>query len=172
VQFMRGLLVLICMSMPAAACGPEVRISFSEASPDQFRITFVRGAKMSIKSVTINLTGSAAGVIFDDQSGLDIQGLQPDAQGVSIRAIKYRTSKEETSILTFYGFLEARTVVFHSDLDDTGQSADPDQNHLADGELEGATATARLVSDQGRKIDIHGRFDKKGKARLGDRACV
>ena len=125
-RFIRGLLVLICMSIPSAACGPEVRITLSKASPDAFRITFVRGAKLSIKSLTINLTCSAADVFFDDQSGLDIQWPQSNAQNASIRTIKYRSSKEETSILTFGGFLQARTIIFHSDLDDTGQSADSD----------------------------------------------
>lgn len=172
--FILGSLLISCFGFagPALACGPEVRIQFAEESPDRFRITFVRGPKLQLVSLNIKLNGSAAGAVFDDYDGLAMQGPQPNASGVSIRSIKYRTSGQETVTLTFDGFAERRVVDFRSDLDDTGSAGDPDQNHLVDGELSGATAEATLVSTTGRRIVIGGRFDNRGQALLGERACV
>lgn len=175
--FILGLLLVACLGIvsPALACGPEVRIQFAEESPDRFRITFVRGPKLHLVSLRINLSGSAAGAVFDDFDdfdGLAMQGPQPNSSGVSIRSIKYRASGQETVTLTFDGFAAQRVVDFRSDLDDTGAAGDPDQNHLVDGELSGASAEATLVSATGRRIAISGRFDKRGQARLGERACV
>lgn len=178
-RFMFGIMPLGClilgslgMASPSLACGPEVHIQFSEESPDRFRITFVRGPKLQLVSLQITLNGSAAGAVFDDFDGLAMQGPQPGPSGVTIRSIKYRASGQETVTLTFEGFAEQRVVDFRSDLDDNGGAGDPDQNHLVDGELAGATAEASLVSTSGRRITISGRFGKLGRARLGDRACV
>ena len=169
-----GLLLLSCFGLagPSFACGPEVHIQFSEESPDRFRITFVRGPKLRLVSLQIKLDGSTAGAVFDDYDGLTMQGPQPGPSGVTIRSIKYRTDGQETVTLAFDGFTERRVVDFRSDLDDNGGAGDPDQNHLVDGELTGATAEATLVSTTGRRIVIHGRFDKLSRTRLGDRACV
>jgi len=168
-------LIIVCsfgFAVPAMACGPEVQIQFAEASPDQFRIKFVRGPKLKLVSLRINLEGSAAGAIFDNYDGIDLQGPQPGPNGVSIRSIKYRENGRETATLTFENFVPERTVDFRSDLDDSGRAGDPDANHLVDGELAGATAQATLVATNGRRIEISGRFDKQSRARLGERACV
>ncbi|MGI9476263.1 MAG: hypothetical protein ACR2PI_06140 [Hyphomicrobiaceae bacterium] len=156
----------------AQACGPEVRIRFAEESPDRFRITFVRGPRLRLVTLSIRLDGSAAGAIFDDYDGLAMQGPQPNASGVTIRSIKYRAAGQETVTLAFDGFTEKGVVDFRSDLDDNGRAGDPDQNHLVDGELAGASAEATLVATNGRRITIQGRFDQQGVARLGERACV
>lgn len=167
-----AILSLAMFSSPAFACGPEVHIQFFEESPDRFRIKFVRGPKLRLVTLFIALEGSAAGAIFDDYEGLEMQGPQPGPSGVTIRSIKYRSGGGEDVTVTFDGFTEQRFVDFHSDLDDNARAADPDQNHIYDGELEGAMARAFLISDKGRRIEIEGRFDNKGNARLGDRACV
>lgn len=171
-----GLLLLALVagagSGPAAACGPEVHIQFSEDSPDRFRITFVQGPKMTLVALRIDLGGSAAGAIFDDYDGLNMQGPQPGPGGVTIRSVDYRTDGRETVALTFDGFTEKRVVDFWSDLDDNGLAGDPDQNHLFDGEMDGATAEATLIAANGKQITIQGRFDNKSAARLGERACV
>ncbi len=174
---MRFIFCLIILSglglaAPAIACGPEVTIQFSESSPDRIHIKFVRGPKLRLTSLRINLSGSAAGAIFDDHGGLEMQGPQPGPSGVAIRSIKYRTQGQETVTLTFDGFDEQRTFDFLSDLDDSGSTGDRDQNHLVEGELTGAAAHATLLSENGRHIQIEGRFDKLGRARLGERACV
>ena len=154
------------------ACGPQVHIQFAEESPDRFRITFERGPKMQLIALEINLNGSAAGAIFDDYDGLAMQGPQPGPSGVTIRSINYRSAGQETVTVTFADFTEKRVVDFRSDLDDNGTSGDPDQNHLYEGELAGATAQATLVASNGRRMTIQGRFDKLSQARLGERACV
>lgn len=171
---MIGFLMLTCIALagPAHACGPEVRIQFAEESPDRFRITFVRGAKMRLVALKITLEGSAAGAIFDDYDGLDMQGPQPGPSGVTIRSIKYRADGRETVSLTFDGFTVKRIVDFRSDLDDSGGATDPDENHLVDGELAGASAEATLIAANGRRITIQGRFNGRSEARLGERACV
>jgi hypothetical protein len=174
---MRFIFCLIILSglglaAPAIACGPEVIIQFSESSPDRFRVKFVRGPKLRLTSLRINLAGSAAGAIFDDYDGLQMQGPQPGPSGVAIQSIKYRTQGQETVTLTFDGFVEQRTLDFLSDLDDSGRAGDRDENHLVDGELAGAAARATLVAQNGRQIQIEGRFDKLSRARLGERACV
>lgn len=173
-RFLIGFVILAFLAAagPALACGPEVRIQFAEESPDRFRITFVRGDKLSLVALKITLEGSAAGAIFDDYDGLDMQGPQPGPSGVSIRSIKYRPDGRETVTLTFDDFTVKRVVDFRSDLDDNGAAGDPDENHLVDGELAGASAEATLVATNGRRITIQGRFDGRSEARLGERACV
>ncbi|MFY0614217.1 MAG: hypothetical protein JXQ99_21990 [Hyphomicrobiaceae bacterium] len=172
--FILGSLLIGCFGIagPAIACGPEVHIQFAEESPDRFRIKFVRGPKLRLISLNIQLNGSAAGAVFDDYDGLAMQGPQPGPSGVTIRSIKYRATGQETVTLTFDGFVEKRVVDFRSDLDDSGTAGDPDQNHLVAGELSGASAEATLVSTTGRRIVVGGRFDKLNQARLGERACV
>ena len=154
----------------ARACGPEVTIDFREDSPDRFHITFTRGPTLELKSLTISLAGSAAGAIFDDYSGLASQ--LPSPSGVSITAVTYATPPEMTVTVTFRDFLEKRSVDFWSDLDDDARALDPDQNHLAPGELQGASARALLRHPSGRTIEIDGLFDRENRARLGERACV
>lgn len=172
--FILGSLFALCVVIagPAHACGPEVHIQFAEESPDRFRITFVRGPKLRLVSLEIKLNGSAAGAIFDDYDGLAMQGPQPNASGVTIRSIKYRAGGQETVTVAFDGFVEKSVVDFRSDLDDNGRAGDPDQNHLVDGELSGASAQATLLAENGKRIVISGRFDKLSQARLGERACV
>ena len=164
-----AVILLSCLAAgaPAFACGPEVRIQFSEDSPDRFRIAFTRGLKLRLVALTIDLGGSAAGAIFDDHNGLEMQS--PSPSGAKMSSIRYAGT---TVRLTFENFLETGTLNFHSDLDDNGLGSDPDQNHLAEGELAGASASATLIDSSGRRIDINGRFDQKNHARLGDRACV
>ena len=109
-------------------------MTFQEASPDQFRISFTRGPKLSLESLEIRLAGSAAGAVFDDYTGLDLQS--PSPSGAAITAVDYATPPDMTVTLSFKDFLEKRTLDFRSDLDDNGLALDIDQNHLATGELE------------------------------------
>lgn len=166
------LFVAILIAGPAMACGPQVRIQFAEESPDRFRITFEQGPKLSLTRLAITLDGSAAGVIFDDYDGMQSQGPQPNKTGVTLSSVKYDTRTTATATLTFQDFVEKRYVDFASDLDDRGLASDPDQNHIYEGELAGATARATLVHANGKRVEITGRFDKSGTARLGERACV
>jgi hypothetical protein len=154
---------------PAArACGPQVEIRFEEASPDRFAIAFTRGPKLRLARLTLSLDGSAAGAVFDDYGGLFLQS--PSPSGVAITAVDYAAPPAMSVTLAFRDFLEKRSVDFRTDLDDRG--SDPDQNHLAPGELEGATARAILTDETGRTIEIDGRFDRDSRSLLGERACV
>lgn len=163
---------VLCFAMPALACGPEVIVRFQEASPDRFQIVFERGPKLELVSLTITLDGSAAGAMFDNFEGLRGQGPQPGRGGVAITSVTYRTQTGQSVDIGFEGFVEKRTADFRTDLDDRGRAADLDYNHIADGEIEGAHATAVLKNAGGRVVEINGRFDRKGQALLGERACV
>jgi len=164
----------------AQACGPRVSVQFIEDSPDKFQIRIRQGPNLSLSEFTIDLKGSAAGALFDNYDGLTMQGPQPNANGVSIQSVTYRTKGPDTAVVTFQNFMPKRAATFRSDLDDRGLAADIDENHLYDGELEGATATALLIPNNAKTpaeskrapIEITGRFDKKGQAILGPRACV
>lgn len=163
-------MAILGMPVRSFACGPEIEIHFAEASPDQFRISFVRGPQLTLERLEIRLAGSAAGAVFDDYTGLDLQS--PSPTGAAITAILYAPPPDMTVTLTFKNFLEKHTLDFRSDLDDSGRASDIDQNHLTIGELEGATARAILRHADGRAVEIDGRFDRDNKARLGERACV
>ncbi len=174
---MRRLLLMIAMAVmvptwPALACGPQVHVQFAEASPDRFRITFRHGPKLSLASLKIRLDGSAAGVIFDHYEGLEQQGPQPTPNGVAMRSVTYDVKGETSVTLTFEGFLEKRWIDFYSDLDDMIRAADQDGDHVYDGELAGATATATLIGENGRIVQIDGTFDAKSQAVLAEKACV
>lgn len=172
--FIFGLIAVLVfgVTQSANACGPEVRIQFVEESPDQFQIQFVRGPKLRLSALTINLRGSAAGAMFDDYGGMPMQGPQPNANGVTIRSITYSTQGGERVDIAFDNFLAESSATLHTDLDDRGLAADRDENHLHDGELMGASAVATLLPEAGKPIQIEGTFDQQGQAVLGSRACV
>ena len=67
-------LMLLGMPTRSFACGPEVEIHFQEASPDQFRISFTRGARLSLERLEIRLAGQRRSefVPFDERFVPDI----------------------------------------------------------------------------------------------------
>lgn len=170
-----SLLIAIVGTGTAQACSPQVRIEFVENSPDYFRISFVHGPNLNLEKLDIRLDTSAAGAFFEGDSLAAVRAMpqtHPKAAGVQITSLRYEKSMVTIAILTFEGLLAGRVFDFYSDLDDLTRAGDPDGDHIADGELTGATATAYLVGPQGKRVEIAGRFGDKGVAVLGPRACV
>ena len=169
-------LAAIAISVPSAnACGPQVRIDFTEDSPDWFRISFLHGKGLTVNRLTISLATSAAGAFFEGDNLKFAQGFaqrHPRAAGVSLTGLVYRQHMDAEAILSFTGLTPGRVYDFHSDLDDLERGANRNGDRIYDGELKGGTASALLVSDTGRRILISGTFDDKGSALLGPRACV
>ena len=168
-------LVFLGIALPASACGPKVRITFAEDSPDWFRIEFLEGPKLSLERLAIRLATSRAGAFFEgDGPEMSRHAARNNAKsnGIRFKALRYETGIDHDAILDFEGFVAGGQYVFHSDLDDLNRAGNRDGDHIYDGELAGATATATLRAANGKQLEINGTFDDKGKVLLGERACV
>lgn len=169
--------LILCMALlgPAHACSPQVRIDFVEDSPDRFRISFLHGPKLHLRQLIIRLSSSAAGAFFEGDTLADARSYkQPHANsaGVQLQSLRYETDIDSDAVLTFSGFVAGRVYDLHSDLDDLVRAKDQDGDHIADGELAGATASAQLTGAGGNAVQIFGTFGAQGSALLGPKACV
>ena len=172
-----GLAVLLSFLLfgPAKACSPQVRIDFVEDSPDRFRISFLHGPDLRLERLTIRLSSSAAGAYFEGDTLAAARSYKqphPKSAGVGLQSLRYATGIDADAVLTFSGFIAGRVYDLHSDLDDLTRARDQDGDHIADGELEGATASAQLQGNDGKPVQIFGTFGKQSSAVLGPKACV
>ena len=170
-----SLILCTVLSGPVHACSPQVRIDFVEDSPDRFRISFLHGPKLKLEKLTIRLSSSAAGAYFEGDTLADARRYkQPHANsaGIELKSLRYETRYDADAVLTFSGFVAGRVYDLHSDLDDLVQANDQDGNHIVDGELVGATASAQLSRADGKAVQISGTFGVQGSALLGPKACV
>lgn len=169
-----ALFAVISLS-PVHACSPQLRIDFVEDSPDRFRISFLHGPKLHLVRLTIRLSSSAAGAFFEGDTLADARAHKqphPSSDGVKLQSLHYESRAGADAVMTFSGFLAGRVYDLHSDLDDFARAGDQDGDHIADGELVGATATAELVGTGDRSVRVSGAFGARGSALLGPKACV
>ena len=157
------------MSMPGTACGPQVRVVFSEDSPDRFLIEFVHGPKRQLKSLSLNLSTSWGRAYVDTNYGQSKAGQAPSPLISSVNGF---AEGGDGGTLEFENFPEGARLAYLVDLDVRISATRDDYDHVSSEEIEGATASAVIIAPDGRRETIHGRFTGKGEAVLGPKACV
>ena len=162
-------LALCLWHATAQACGPLVRVIYVEDSPDSFRIEFVDGPRFELRELRLDLSSSQGKAHIDTPYGA-APGSGPDS--VELVKVEDVVERGTTATLTFRRFIAGRKFRYLIDLDDESPAGGGDFDHLTAGELAGATASARLLHEDGRVEVLSGRFNAENTARLAPRACV
>ncbi len=168
VSFALLVLYLFCPAI-AHACGPQVRVTFTEASPDRIRIEFLRGKGLQISSLRLDFKPSAGNAYVD---WLYPQNHQNPSKTVIVDKITGFEDGSQAGTIEFKAFPAKQSFTLEIDLDDAAVGGDYDVSHLTDGELKGAIAIAILTDNKNTRRRLTGRFDAKGIATLGSPACV
>lgn len=168
-----GLIILtfgvIAPLSPAGACRVLVNITYAEDSPDSFLIQLSRETDFRLESVTIDLRPSFGRAYIDSFEG--DSGLRGN-NGVEVDRFEGFEEGSQVGRLVFKRFLPGQAYDFNIDLDDNSPVGQDDTDHLWDGEMRGATATAWLIGPNGHRLKISGQFDAEGYARLTDGLCA
>ena len=114
-----------CLALAVAAPAvADVLVEFREGAPkDRFTITGLGDCPVGRSEVTIDLSGSAAGLIFDvTGSGAGVEVFQPyeqvSGQGSLLEATQVQDG-DESITLTFSDLAEGVAAAFTIDVDDT-----------------------------------------------------
>ena len=169
--FAAGALITGMCAIPASAdaCGKQLRVTFTEDTPDNFKIEFLDGAGLQLTSVHFDLRPSAGGAYVDTVFG----NAAPSAsQSVVLRSIEGFADGGQTGTVKFKTFPPKQSFTLEIDLDDSSPVHDYDPSHLTNGELLGAKVEAVLVEANGKTHKLTGKFNARGIAELGNRACV
>ena len=162
-------LLATVLATPASSCGPQVRVTYVEDSPDFFRVEFINGKGFELKSVTLDLTSSAGRAYVDTAYGSRPAEKQ---NGVELDPATRVADGDQRLVLQFKNFRVGGRFNYLVDLDDQSSPNDHDMDHLTGGEMNGATAVARLVRSDGEPEEVAGSFDAAGTALLAPKACV
>ena len=154
---------------PAYSCGPQLRVTYVEDSPDFFRVEFVAGKGLELKTLTLDLAPSAGRAYVDTAYDSRSTATQ---NGVALDPTTRVGDGDRRFVLKFRNFRVGGSFNYFVDLDDQSSPNDHDMDHLTGGEMSGATAVARLVRRDGEPEEVAGRFDASGAALLTPKACV
>ena len=150
------------VSTPAAA---DIVVRFDEGAPkDSFTITNVDNCALPLTAITIDLAGSAAGLIFDvTGSGAGVSVFQP-FQLVSgadhVSALPQVKDGDRALALKLQGLGPGQRVVFTIDVDDTAGAS---ETIVSGSEIKGARVLAGNAS---------GTFGTDNTARIKMSACT
>ena len=164
-----AVLLLLAAKSFVHACGPVVKVTYMESSPDLFLIEYPDGQDDLLLSVKIDLSTSAAGAYVDTAYGPARSSI---SEAVQVDEVTGFAVGGHTGTISFKMFAPGHRFVMLVDLDDRGLSDDPDPDHLTGNEVQGGKVVARLRSGGEDPEEITGTFDAEGVARLGSRACA
>ncbi|MBC8337178.1 MAG: hypothetical protein ISR51_00055 [Rhodospirillales bacterium] len=160
----------------AWACGGRVEVAFFETDGDIFEITNKSEEAWAVEQVTIRLTGSLGGLIFDTEDGgagaSMAQAFEPVAGEVGLVAATPVGDGAEVMQLRFSEFWPGRRFEFIIDVDDRLESSDYGQAVVSGAEIAGAGAVAVLRMKNGRTWTARGRFGPDGRALLKGGVCA
>mgnify|MGYP001811201211 CR=1 FL=1 len=156
---------LIATALPAAA---NVNVRFVESAPrDRFEIVNASACALVATDVVIDLSGSAAGLIFDTtNTGAGVDVFQPFelVAGADALASHSRVTDGDRQVtLSIRRLAPAARIAFTIDVDDT---AGPRGITIAGSEIEGATVRVTSAGN-GRSA----RFSSGGEAVVATPAC-
>jgi hypothetical protein len=136
------LAIALLAASPATA---DIAITFSEGAPKD-RFSFIGPS-----TLTLDLGGSAAGLIFDTSaSGAGVEVFQPfeTVAGGEVIAEVSKVMDGDTQVtMSLRGLPPGATLAFTVDVDDTLTASDLGQIRVSESEISGASV--RLRSDQG-----------------------
>ncbi len=135
----------LIFSTPAAA---DILVRFDEGAPkDRFTITNTGNCALPLTSVTIDLTGSAAGLIFDvTGSGAGVSVFQPFQLvlgGEHVSTLPQVKDGDRAVSLKLKGLGPNQRVAFTIDVDDTAGAS---ETMVSGSEIKGATVWAGKAS--------------------------
>jgi hypothetical protein len=152
----------LALTTPVAA---DIVVRFDESAPkDRFTITNTGNCALPLTSVTIDLTGSAAGLIFDvTGSGAGVNVFQPFelvAGEQYVTALPEVRDGDRAISLRLTGLGPNQRVAFTIDVDDTAGAT---ESMISGSEINGATVRAG---------DASGTFDANNTATVKLPACT
>ncbi|MEO1551505.1 MAG: aggregation factor core [Pseudomonadota bacterium] len=141
-RFAPALALALCPTVASA----DLAIRFVESAPkDRFVIVNQGACALGETELTIDLSSSAAGLIFDvtgQGAGVEVfQPLELVAGADLVRAISDVADGDATVTLTLAQMAPNAQVAFTVDVDDTAPASSLGQIRVAGSEIEGATAT-------------------------------
>lgn len=151
----------------------DISVRFVEGAPkDSFRITNLSPCPTGPLEVTLDLSASAAGLIFDTTGrGAGVQVFQPFelvTGGAQVTGVSEITDGDSVAVLTLSDIPPKGEVAFTIDVDDTLPASANGQTMISGGEIAGA-AVSVAASEQSR---VTGVFDVRGQAKLGWESCL
>lgn len=161
--------ILALAATPALA---NIEASFIESAPkDTFRFTNTSACDLGPATLTLDLSGSAAGLVFDTSAdGAGVEVFQPysTVSGAEMLASVTQVSDGDTQItLTLTGLKPDATVAFTIDVDDTLRNSERGQIQVSNSEIAGATIALRMGAAQGDGI-----FDETSRAVIQTANCT
>ena len=161
-------LVLVAALMPVPAFA-DLLVRFDEGAPkDRFTLTQTGGCPLGPSEITIDLSGSAAGLIFDvtsDGAGVEVfQPFELTAGAAQIATLPVVTDGDTKLTLSITSLPDDESVAFTIDVDDTlGSRAIT----VSDSEITGASVILR--QDQ---TVLTGVFDQTATTRISVADCT
>lgn len=145
---MRLPMILASVLMLSTSAKAGIMVRFEESAPkDRFTITNAGTCALPLTSLTIDLTGSAAGLIFDvTGSGAGVNVFQPFQLVTGeehVLALPEVKDGDRAISLKLMGLGPNQRVVFTIDVDDT---AGMTESMISGSEISGATVMAEATS--------------------------
>lgn len=157
---------LLLLTTPALA---ELHVRFDEGAPkDRFTVTNVGACDLGASAVTIDLSGSPYGLIFDvTGKGAGVQVFQPfelTSGAANLTALPQVSDGDNQVTLNLRKFPSGASVSFTIDVDDTVNSR---EITVSNTEIAGAAVIARTGSQMAR-----GTFGENAKAEVKLASCA
>lgn len=165
---MRSFILPLALCAGSAAFA-DIQVTFDEGAPkDRFTVVHMGGCVFGPIHVDIDLSGSAAGLIFDvTATGAGVQVFQPAelVAGDTLLSVPLSIKDGDTlAPLALNSMAPGETVAFTIDVDDTVSGR---QTVVNGAEIEGAFVRVAYAG-----TEHLGAFDRTGVARVAMPACV
>ncbi|MDJ0685510.1 MAG: hypothetical protein QNJ84_12470 [Alphaproteobacteria bacterium] len=153
----------------------EIRVTFAEGAPkDRFTVTNAGACALGPAVVSIDLDGSAGGLIFDTTpggAGLSVfQPFELVAGAERIASVSPVSDGGKRIDLSFRTLLPNESAAFTIDVDDTLRDGPMGQTMVAGSEIEGASVTVRFGAEVGTSATSS--FTADSTARLAISTCL
>ena len=160
--------VLAILAQPAFA---DISAKFVESAPKD-SCTFVNTSACATGPIdlTVDLSGSAAGLIFDTTgNGAGVEVFQPFelvAGGAELKSVEAVTDGDTSVKLRLKDLPAGGKIAFTIDVDDTLAASSNGQIMVSGGEIAGASVSMTVGGDTTRAT-----FDNRGNATLALKDC-
>ena len=170
-------LAVVLVGGAAVAESADVTVTFDENVPtDSFRIANTSLCRATVTAITIDLAGSAGGLVFDTAPGGEgVNAYEPfglRAGGEIVTEVTPVADGDRSLTLTFSALAPGSAVEVTIDVDDRLVSGPLGQAQVAGAEISGATVTATLVWPAGAPQRASGTFGADAVARIAGRSCA
>ena len=160
--------VLAILAQPAFA---DISAKFVESAPkDSFTFVNTSACATGPIDLTVDLSGSAAGLIFDTTgNGAGVEVFQPFelvAGGAELKSVEAVTDGDTSVKLRLKDLPAGGKIAFTIDVDDTLAASSNGQIMVSGGEIAGASVSMTAGGDTTRAT-----FDNRGNATLALKDC-